>query len=347
MNKKKIVSVTVCIVSHNRKEIIVNTINSILKQSVSPQKIMLVDNASTDGTTTLVEEQFSDVKIVALNHNSGPNVARNIGLKEADTKYVLLVDDDVLLENNVLCELVDKMEADDNYVVSSPLVVYAKNDKEVQYGGTMLHYIGAGITRTGDLKNFQEYSEPYKVSALAAAAMMIRRDIVDKVGNFDEDLFFGWTDGEFCARVTLSGYDCVVIPTALARHDVQPRSKAMMYYQIRNRWLFILRVYRIKTIVAIIPAFLLYEIILFILSLSVRQAGSYFKANISVVRMFPVTLKKRKFTQATRKISDTQILTAGEWAKTRLFKNNKLFAFSMNLVNMIFNLYWNMIKKFI
>ena len=126
MDSKTSVPVTVCIISYNRKEIIVNTINSILQQSVSPTKIMLVDNASTDGTTKLVIERFPDVEVIALNKNLGPNVARNIGLKEADTKYVLLVDDDVLLENNSLNILFTQMEAEENYVISSPIVVYAK-----------------------------------------------------------------------------------------------------------------------------------------------------------------------------------------------------------------------------
>ena len=344
MDSKTSVPVTVCIISYNRKEIIVNTINSILQQSVSPTKIMLVDNASTDGTTKLVIERFPDVEVIALNKNLGPNVARNIGLKEADTKYVLLVDDDVLLENNSLNILFTQMEAEENYVISSPIVVYAKNPKEVQYGGTMLHYIGAGVSNTGDIETFQKYTRPYKVSALAAAAIMIRRDIVNQVGWFDEDLFFGWTDGEFCARVTLAGYDCVIIPTALARHDVQPRSKAMMYYQIRNRWLFILRVYQLKTILVILPALLLYEVILFALSISVRQARAYFKANMSVIEMLPATLAKRKFTQSTRKISDTEILTSGTWSKTRLFDNNAFFGFVMKLINMAFNVYWKIIK---
>jgi GT2 family glycosyltransferase len=339
-------AVTVGVVTFNSRHVIDDTLAAIAAQEHRPVRVMVVDNASTDGTAAHVRARHPGVEVVAMPDNRGPNPARNHALREATTDLVLLVDDDVLLEPSCLRELIGAMAPADA-AVAAPLVVYDDRPDEVQYGGCDIHFVGAAIVRHGPLAAFAPLREPYSVTAVAGAAMLVRRPAALHVGLFDETYFFGRTDGEFCSRVTQAGFRCVQVPTALARHRVKPRGRAMVFYQVRNRWFSILKLYSPRTLLLAAPALAGYEVAVATVLLAKGQFPAYLRANAAVLAALPRLLGVRRAVQALRRRRDAEWLTAGEIAPSRAFVERGVVRALKRTANRTLDAYWRAVRRFV
>ncbi len=346
MQDRTFPAVTVGILNFNRKHLLDECIAALAVQDLRPARVILVDNGSTDGTVEHVWARHPEVRVIGMEVNRGPATARNRALRAADTDFVLLIDEDIVLAPDCLRHLVAAMEAPD-VAVAAPLVVYYNRPNVVQYGGFGVHYLCIGIVRAGPLREFTASKSPYTVTAVAGGAMLVRRAAALEVGLFDEDLFFGREDGEFCARLTEAGHHCVTVPAALVRHNMGPRGKAMMYYQVRNRWLYMLRLYSARTLVLIAPMLLLYEVALMGLLLAKLELPTYVKADLAVLRALPRVLRKRRQTQALRRIPDSQWLTTGDFAPTRVLVLTGPLARARRWVNGLVNGYWTLVRPLV
>lgn len=343
MPDPKTPAVTVGIVSFNRRAIVDECIAAVAAQDLPPARVMLLDNGSTDGTVAHVRARHPRIETLALGVNRGPAAARNRALLAAETELVLLVDDDAVLAPDCLRHLAAVMAPPD-VAVAAPLVVYYHRPDVVQYGGFDVHYLCVGIVRSGPIRDVAASPAPYAVTAAAGATMLVRRSAARHVGLFDEDLFFGREDGEFSARLTQAGYRCLQVPAALVRHNMGPRGKAMMYYQVRNRWLYMLRLYSARTLLLIAPMLVLYEIALMGLLVTKRELRTYVEADLAVLRALPRILGKRRRTQALRRIPDSQWLTAGDFAPTRAVALKGPLAHARRWVNGLVNGYWTLVR---
>jgi GT2 family glycosyltransferase len=339
-------AVTAGILNFNRKQLLDECIAALAAQEIRPARVILVDNGSSDGSVEHVRERHPWVEVVPMGSNRGLGAPRNHVLKAADTELVLLIDEDIVLAPDCLRHLVAAMEAP-GVAVAAPLVVYYNRPNVVQYGGFGVHYLCVGIVRAGPIQEFTASTVPYTVTAVAGGAMLVRRAAALHVGLFDEDLFFGREDGEFCARLTEAGYRCVEAPAAVVRHNMGPRGKAMMYYQVRNRWLYMLRLYSARTLLLIAPMLLLYEVALMGLLLAKLELHTYVKADLAVLRALPRILRKRRQTQALRRIPDSQWLTTGDFAPTRVLVLTGPLARARRWVNGFVNGYWTLVRPLV
>lgn len=338
--------VTVSIVSYNRKRYIDECIACIAAQDYKPAQVLLVDNGSTDGTLELVREKYPWVEVVVMGTNRGPNPARNQGLLKAQTELVLLVDDDAALAPDCLSKLVAAIRSPQVGAVA-PLAVFYNQPDTVQYGGADIHFVGAAITRGGPLSEFTASKEPYQVAAMAGVALLIRKAAALEIGLFDEELFFGWTDGEFTSRLTLAGHRCLQVPSAIARHNVQPRGTTKVFYQVHNRWRFMLRLYSARTLLLIAPMLVLYELSLFVLLTAKGHLRDYLRANLELLRALPAILRKRRRTQALRRIPDSAWLTVGVFQASQAIVGKGLLARLKNGINDMFDGYWLLVRRLV
>ncbi len=330
-------------VTFNRRSLVDACLASIAAQDHQPDRVILIDNASTDGTAAFVRERHPRVEVIELPANRGPNPARNRALTAARTEFVLLVDDDALLAPDCLRHLVAAMDEPD-VAVAAPLAVFRDRPDLVQYGGCHIHYVGGAITASGPLGRFTANPAPYTVTTVAGVTMLVRRRAALEVGLFDEDLFFGWTDGEFCARLTLAGHRCVQVPSAIVRHDARPRGTVRVFHQVRNRWLFVLRLYSGRTLALAAPALLGYEVALAALLLLKRSPLDYLRANAAVLRALPDVVRKRRRTQALRRVPDSGWLTAGPLAASPALLGAGPLARLTRLANALFDGYWRLVR---
>lgn len=242
--------VSVGIPTYNRKEKLVRLLNSILESNYPKDKleIIVVDDASTDGTYEVVKRKFPQVRIIQNKRELLVSGSRNVCLKNAKGKYIFLIDDDNIVDKNCILELVGVMERSSKIGIVAPIMYYLKQPKRVWCAGVRRNMITSLTKYIGrdeiDCGQFRELIE----SADFPNAFMIKREIITKVGLFNEkDFPIHYEEADFCERARRVGYKVVCHPKAKVWHDVPLSGKVKdkgvinelrAYYAARNRILF-------------------------------------------------------------------------------------------------------------
>jgi GT2 family glycosyltransferase len=340
--------VTVAIITYNGINVIPFCLKSIFEQTYSSFQVIVINNASTDGTAHWIQQHYPQVQVINLPNNNGPNPARNRAIKSTpEGGLTLLIDDDAILDENCLMLLIKAAQAHPDGVIWAPQLVYYNQPDIIQHSGTFIHYTGEAILVNSDLPVNQENRESFKVHAVSGTCLLLKRDAAMKIGLFDEDYFFGRTDGEFSFRLTLSGHPLYMIPAATCFHQVKPRGFAKLFYQIRNRWYFILSTYSLWTLIVLAPALIIYEFSLIAFLILKGKMGSYLEAMVAVIQNLPKIWHKRQFIQASKVVSDRHLLRGESlYMRKDLLKNNFLKTFKL-LLDRFFGFYWKLVRPFI
>jgi len=345
---KNSLQVIVAIITYNGINVIPLCLKSVFEQTYSSFQVIVINNASTDGTVNWIKQHYPQVQVINLPNNNGPNSARNMGIKKTpEHGLTLLIDDDAILDKKCLMRLVKAAQDHPDGVVWAPKIVYYDQPDTIQHSGTFIHYTGEAILVNSDRPVHQENRESFKVHAVSGTCLLLKREAALKIGLFDEDYFFGRTDGEFSFRLALSGHSLYVIPAATCFHRVKPRGFAKLFYQIRNRWYFILSTYSLWTLLILSPALIIYEISLMAFLILKGKAANYFEAMVVVFKNLPKIWHKRKSIQASKVVSDRYLLR-GEtlYMRQDLLKNGLLKTLKL-LLDQFFSLYWKLVRPLI
>jgi len=196
---------SIIIVNLNNQKLLEACLTSIYKNTHKISfEITVVDNASTDGSQKMVRTKFPAVYLIENKENLGFSRANNLGLKNCQARYALLLNNDTVLKNDAL----DKMVA---FMDKSPKVG-ATGPKLLNVDGTIQHQGGL----LG--KKFWLAKEPVKVNFVIGAALMVRKDIIDLVGLLDENLFFYNEDLDWCIRIRKAGWHVFFLPEPEITH---------------------------------------------------------------------------------------------------------------------------------
>lgn len=205
--------VSIIIVNYNTKQLTSNCIASILEKTQGvTYEIILVDNASTDGSR---ENFFNDERInyIYSEKNGGFGYGNNLGMKVAKGSYFLLLNSDTLLVNNAVKEFYDFAES------HPPKKVYGcyLQNANGQYCCSSFFFPAFNIKdflkrfwgkQQKEILDFQIRN----VEAISGADMFFHREIYDRIGGFDEQIFLYGEEGEWEYRMLKAGYPCCIIP---------------------------------------------------------------------------------------------------------------------------------------
>lgn len=338
--------VTVAVITYNGEKILEECLSAIKSLDYPDYEVMVVDNHSTDQSVNLVREKFPEVKVLEMDENRGPNPARNVAILKSKTNYVFLIDDDTILTSHCLSILMNAKNVIPDVAVCHPRIIYYDDRTRIQQEGAEVHYIGAAIVKNEDasIKNTSTESVP---TGAASGALLVDREKALHIGLFDEDYFFGWTDGQFTFRLTASGLKCLSVPRAIVYHKATKRGLSKVFYQVRNRWYFILQIYSLRTIFLILPALAVYEISLLVFLTMKGALLKYLKANMAVLQDFGKLMKKRQKVQLLKRLSDRELLHTGEINIREDLLESKYAKVGRKLLNRFFDLYWKLIKDFL
>lgn len=339
--------VTVAVVSYNGKKVIQACLDSLLAQTYSHFRIWLINNASTDGTPEWVRENYPQVEIFNYPQNKGPNPARNLALQRSPDPLVLLVDDDAILEENCLQKLIEAYQRYPDGAVWAPRLVYHDKRDTIQHEGVFVHYISEAILLNGEKRIDEGLQEITPVSVTSGTCLLISQRAATAIGLFDEDYFFGRTDGEFTFRLTLSGYRLYTAPKAVVYHRVKKRGLSKAFYQVRNRWYFTLTMYSWRTLLVSLPALIVYETSLVLFLLSKGAIKEYGSAIAHVFLDLPKILRKRSSIQGMRTVRDREVLRSDPINIRGDLVEHHLIAKSKQILDKFFRLYWNLVYQLI
>lgn len=231
-------------------------IESLFKSSYRNLKIMLVDNGSLPPVCPIVKEHFPEIIPVRLSKNFGFPGGCNRGIAKAielEAKYIFLLNNDTIVEREAIRNLVDCMENDPKIGIASALLLNPGTPKTVQSYQGWIDKDKAIMNRpgAGDLLD-NKYRKTVDSEFIPACAILIRSEMVEKVGGFDENLFFYWEDYDLCVRCTKAGWRIVVVGTAEVVHRCHQStgtiSPFVTYYSTRNRLICLFRYGRLHHI---------------------------------------------------------------------------------------------------
>lgn len=340
-NSSQFPAVTVGVPNYNGAHSIAATIDSIKQLTYPSISILMCDDASTDGSVSLVQERHPDVQILRNDQNQGVSRTRNLLLDASPTDLVFLVDDDITLDPLCLEKLIAaKLASPGPAVVVTPRVLN-EDGNQVLSDGARLHYLAATV----HFNRYEGRSEApstgvVRVPCGSGGIMLVDRALAREIDGFDSDFRFGWADGEFFIRASYSGLECYTVRDALVFHRQKAWGTKRAYFQIRNRWYVILINYSWRTLLMIFPAALIYETLLLMLMIVKGSPGAYARAMADVVKNLPELYRKRGRQQARKVLADRDFLTAGAITVDPGLIRNPLVLAVKRAINGAFDSYW-------
>ncbi len=210
------------VVTFNGLKWIDKSIKSIYNNNC--ENIILIDNASTDGTVKYIKENFPLIKLIELDKNTGFGVANNIGIKialENNCDYVFLLNQDAYLEQNTLSNLISEIRLAPNLGILSPLHLNRAGcafDK-----GFLIHLFNGSDGSFVDNLYFNSLKSIYIVPFVNAAAWLISKHCLEKVGLFEPLFFHYGEDNNYCQRVIYHGLEIGITTNAVMYHNREYR----------------------------------------------------------------------------------------------------------------------------
>ena len=332
------------VINYNGGQLAVETIASIAQLDDPPDEILLVDDGSSDDSVARVRQAHPDVRVIALEQRTGrPTMVRNHALRAARHRYVLLSDNDVTFACDAVEQLKAAMLARPDAAVCTPLVV-CDDDRDTVYGQAhRLHFLCWGTLLKSRSVADARAAGPHR--AIGCGIQLVDKDRAGACGFFDETLVFGWgDDGELHHRLHLAGWGCYTVPDALIYHR-RLRTTPRIYGQIHNRAVVMLRDYRLRTLILIAPALLMFDTVLFASALSLGAGGEYLRALRDVGRKLGPIRASRRRVQSSRRIADREALCADDLDLPRRFAGRRALGTAARLLDLGFRSYWRMIAR--
>ena len=229
-DKDKNVHVSIVLVNYKTKELTINAIKSVIEKTKDIEyEIFVVDNDSQDGSVESIEEKFPHINIIKNPIIAGFGIANNIAIKEAKGKYIFCLNTDTLLINNAIKIMYDYMEKNQNVAFCGGYLVDA-NMTPCPCGGNFPS-LNEIFWKFGLLNFFPKYYKNYtltinsdeeeftnKIEYISGADLFCRKEILDKIGLFDENIFMYFEETDLCYRAKKAGYEIRFIPQAKIQH---------------------------------------------------------------------------------------------------------------------------------
>lgn len=238
--------VTVVVVSWEQRELLRNCLRSLAGQTL-PHQVLVVDNASTDGTDEMVRTQFPTAQLLKLSRNIGFAGGMNAALEQVNSRYVALLNNDAQADPHWLEASLQQLAAKDVAAVSAKLLLLATagESARINNAGVLLLRTGYGADRgLGDL-NDERYEQPADVFGFSGGAAVLRTLAVRAVGGFDPEYFLYYEDTDLSWRLRLAGWRISYCPTAIVHHvhaaSSDPASELFAFHTERNRLLTLYR----------------------------------------------------------------------------------------------------------
>jgi GT2 family glycosyltransferase len=220
----KLPKVGVVILNHNGKALSERCLRSVMESPYPNKEIILVDNASTDGSVEYLRNSFPHVLILENSENLGVAGGRNRGFREAvrlGNDYILSLDNDARIDRRLIEELVEVAESDARIGVVGPKTYSDDGSGTIQCAGGTITYTqnvcaerGLGKTDRG------QYDRIEDMDYFPGFGFMARREVFERLKFLDETFYgYGHEDTDFCLRAAQSGFRVVYVPKAVMWHQ--------------------------------------------------------------------------------------------------------------------------------
>lgn len=299
--------ISIIIVNWNGKKWLDKCLSSFLNQTYKKLEIILVDNASTDGSVEHVTENFPNIKIIRNNKNLGFAAGNNTGIKEARGEYILRIDSDTWVENDFLERLLEFYENHDFDVIGP---------REKRYDGTGISNSYSPIDFLGN-PAYRAVLKTKRPFALSGMCLFFKKSFYLETKGLDEDFFMYFEDVDWFWRLQLLKKKFDIAEGIYVHHFGSGSSEGgelkhkMFLWRNQNSLQMLLKNYSSKALIVILPIYFvqnLFEILFFCLTLKPSLVYTYIQGWMFNIENLPKTLRKRSWIQSHRVVSDSVII---------------------------------------
>jgi GT2 family glycosyltransferase len=220
--------VYIIILSWNGKEDTLSCLRSIMGLRYPNFTVVMVDNASSDGTVESVKENFTTVKIIANSENLRFAGGNNVGIEYAlqnKADYILLLNNDTIVDPDFLDRLIEVAASDKRIGIAGPKIYYYQDRKRIWFAGGKVEYWKGWVSHIGIRElDHGQYDAVRRVDYITGCCMLVRREVIERVGKLDEKFFIYGEDADLCLRASRAGYELVYAPSSMIWHKVSASS---------------------------------------------------------------------------------------------------------------------------
>lgn len=299
---------SVLVVTFNSRAAVGRSLPALLAELEPGDELVVVDNASSDGTVAAVRELASDAVVLEQDRNLGFAAACNAGARAASGDLLVLLNPDAVPAAG-FGEAIRRPANDGRGWAAWMGLVTAEGGSVVNSDGGVIHF--TGIAWAGGAGRPATGAEAGEVGFLSGACLAIPRRTWVQVGGLPEPFFLYHEDVDLSLRLRLAGGRLGIEPAARVDHSYEFAKGAQKWlYLERNRWATLIRTYPLALLALLAPALLVTELALVGVSVAGGWGAQKLRATTQVLRWLPRLIAERRAIQAQRRIGATEFAAA-------------------------------------
>lgn len=245
MNNKVSPKVSIITVNYRNPGITLELLRSIQKLSFQDFEVIVVENSPVEDATRKYKAVFPQVKVEISPQNLGFAGGNNLGIQASSGDFLYFVNNDTEVVDESFIPLLEAFE-DPKIGAASPKIKYFHHPDTIQFAGfSEINILGRNTMYGKNEVDKGQHDTPKFIPYAHGAAMMVRREIVDKIGGMPEGYFLYYEELDWSAQIVAAGYQIAYVPTAVIYHkesmSVGKMSPLKIFYQTRNRIVFMRR----------------------------------------------------------------------------------------------------------
>ncbi|MBN1483665.1 MAG: glycosyltransferase family 2 protein [Chloroflexia bacterium] len=296
---------SVIIVNWNGRHLLGPCLQSLQQQTFADFEIILVDNASSDGSPEWVAQHYPGVRLRVNERNLGFAEGNNVGLAAARGEFAVLLNNDTEAEPGFLAGLLEAARADERIGMVAGVLVFAHRPDTIASAGIRMQRDGVALDEMAGRPRRELPSEPREVFGPSGGAALYRRAMLEQVGAFEPAYFFYLEDVDLAWRGRLAGWRCQLAPSAVVRHvysaSAGQGSPFKSFQLARNRWLVLFLNLPAGLWLRYAPLILAYDLAACGYGLLARD-WEIWRGRGAALRLLPALRRRRRAVQQLRQV---------------------------------------------
>lgn len=238
--------VWILILNFNKWQDTIDCIDSLKGIEYHNYRILVIENGSTNDSFDILSEKLKGVEIVRIKKNAGYTGGINFGLEillKRQSDYILLLNNDTLVEKDFLSILVNEIEKNKNAAAACSTILTEHNRKEIWYAsGKIIKWRGLAVhVDKGKEFNSNFYQPAIRTEFITGCLMLLKTKYLSDIGLENDKIFLYLDDIEYSIRIRKKGYELLYVPKSIIYHKVlgEKENTYKLYYSVRNRLLLI------------------------------------------------------------------------------------------------------------
>jgi GT2 family glycosyltransferase len=293
-------------VNWNGRRHLERCLRALEAQTARAFEVLVVDNASSDGSADLVRRDYPQTRLIENPRNLGFAAANNVGIRQSTAPFVVTLNNDTEPRQDWLQHLLEPAKSDESVGMVASKMVFASRPQVINSAGIALDRAGIAWDRLGGQPD-SVHSAVEEVFGPCAGAALYRRSMLDQIGLFDEDFFAYLEDVDLAWRARLAGWRCLYAPGAVVSHVHSATgvegSPFKSYHLGRNKVWCIAKNYPAPQLLWWLPVIVLYDLAAAGYGVLKRRDFAALRGRLAGLSGLSGQLRKRRQVQSARRVS--------------------------------------------